>query len=213
MKIALPLFRDWFKDLFVNFGTIFAGLVGSLVSGVLPTFYPQFNPRLGYGITAIVSLVIGSYLSYRKVANRANSFEAELTRLKTSRRCEIKLLQIGHHRNKSAISGSELLTIDASIHIRNGDVPTSIVLKSIDLIPIPDAQFSIPPCWKQNRDRSAGTINLAEGQQFVDTLHCVFIVPTDKFGSRLGVEYVFDETYQGILVVKGSLSFPAIAFA
>lgn len=210
---AVVSFRGWLKHFFVNFGTIFAGLVGSLISGVLPTFYSQFNPRLGYEITAIISLIIGSYLSYHKVASRAVNLEEELTRLRTSRRCEIKLLKIGHQRNKSTILDTELLTIDATIHIRNGDVPTSIILKSIDLIPVPDAKFSLQPCWKKNHGVPARILNLAEGQQFVDTLHCVFLVPTNKFGSSLGVEYVFDESYQGTIVIKGNLSFPAIAFA
>lgn len=207
-----PSFRSWLKDFFANFGTIFAGLVGSIISGVLPTFYPHFNSRLGYGITALVSLLLGSYLSYRKVATRAIQLEAELALSKSRRQCEIKLLSVQHEKHESTVRGTELLSIESEIHMRNGDAATSVILKAVDLIPLPEAKLSGLPYWKANNDRSARTLDLAPGQQFWDRLRCTFLIPKDSAGSSLEIEYTFEETYQGSIVVKGSLSFAAMAW-
>src|SRR5689334_6858763 len=117
-------FLDWLKDFFLNFGTIFAGLIGAVISGVTPVVYPKFNAKLGYAVTAIISILIGSYRSFRKMASRVSILEHELVQMKTRRQCTIKLLRMRHERRQSTIPDTELLALDAEVHVRNGDLPT-----------------------------------------------------------------------------------------
>lgn len=204
-------FLDWLKDFFLNFGTIFAGFIGAIISGVTPVVYLKFNAKLGYAITAIISLLIGSYRSYRKMASHVSILEHELVQLRNRRQCTIKLMQMRHERRQSTIPNTELLAIDAEIHIRNGDLPTTVLFTNIDLIGLSNARLSGSAYWALNPDQPARTQDFVPGQQFLNILHCVFLIPKDQIGSTLEVEYTFDETYQGSIVVTGSLSFPAIA--
>jgi hypothetical protein len=208
---SLPLL-DWLKDFFLNFGTIFAGFVGALISGVTPVVYPKFNAKLGYSITAIVSLLIGSYRSYRKMASHVNTLEHELAQIKTRRQCSIKLIRIGQERRQSTIANTELLAIDAEIHVRNGDLPTTILLSNIEPVGLPTAKLSGSAYWALSPDQPVRTQDLVPGQQFLNVLHCVFLIPKDQIGSTLEIEYTFDETYQGSIIVTGCLSFPAMAW-
>jgi hypothetical protein len=201
----------WLKDFLINFGTIFSGLIGTVISGVAPVLYPRFNQRLGYATTAIVSLMIGSFLSYRKQLARLDTLEGELAKAKAQRKCEIKLLESRHDRRASTDPKRELLSIDARIHIRNGESPTSIVLKAIDLDAIPEAEFAVNPYWVSGQRQSANALDFASGQQWVDVLHCTFMLPTGRIGSKLQIHYIFEETYNGTIVVTDSLLFPAMA--
>jgi len=107
----------WLKDFLINFGTIFSGLIGTVISGVAPVLYPRFNQRLGYATTAIVSLMIGSFLSYRKQLARLDTLEGELAKAKAQRKCEIKLLESRHDRRASTDPKRELLSIDLDVEL------------------------------------------------------------------------------------------------
>jgi hypothetical protein len=172
---------------------------------------PQIQSKIGYAATAIVSLIIGSFLSYRKQLARLDTLEKELASAKNRHKCEIKLLESRHERRASTDPKRELLSIDAHIHIRNGESPTSVVLNAIDLDAIPEAEFAVNPYWVSGQRQSANALDFASGQQWVDVLHCTFMLPTGRIGSKLQIHYVFEETYNGTIVVTDSLSFPAMA--
>jgi hypothetical protein len=199
----------WTRDFLFNTGTIFSGVIGAIISGVMPTFYPRFSAKLGYAITTLISLLLGSYLSYRKQFDRANRAETALADKTKQRQCEIELLQIITETPSGAATGKKLLGVNARIQIRNGEQSTSVLLKDINLHSVPQAEFALNPYWRSDNSPAAKVISLGSGQQWIDIIRCLFVVPENSLDRNLTIEFAFDETYRGIISVQGELAIPA----